>query len=273
MKKFFARKKERGPSPDRPRSFFHEVDIEFLIHELKDPIAVIETGMRTLLEREERFGPLTVKQRKVMQRVLRNARKAREMVRGLLEIGRSETGCFICRHFQPAQTTLSVVSEALETMGLEPEEVSIEPGRLQDAAGRQGIYIDIPEAARDAVLYQDEIKFRQITGNLIKNALHHRNTRIDIRLRLVRNRFLWEIGDDGPGVAPEHHEMVFKRYAQLRQCKAIARKGHGLGLAGAQILARCLGGDVELESHEGEGATFRLWLPIHFVSPESESDH
>jgi hypothetical protein len=66
--------------------FFREIEIEFLIHELKDPISVIETGVRMLLERRERHGPLSLRQEKTLKRVLRNAQKARNMMYGLLEI-------------------------------------------------------------------------------------------------------------------------------------------------------------------------------------------
>jgi signal transduction histidine kinase len=59
--------------------------------------------------------------------------------------------------------------------------------------------------------------------------------------------------------------MIFKRYAQVKECSIVPRKGHGLGLAGALILARCLGGNITLESRPGQGATFRLVLPVKMV--------
>jgi signal transduction histidine kinase len=68
--------------------------------------------------------------------------------------------------------------------------------------------------------------------------------------------------DDGPGIEPDHHELIFKRYAQVKECAMVERKGHGLGLAGALIMARSLGGDIEVVSRKGEGATFRLTLPL-----------
>jgi signal transduction histidine kinase len=70
-----------------------------------------------------------------------------------------------------------------------------------------------------------------------------------------------EIADDGPGIEPRHQEAVFGRYKQLQSC-ALTRSGHGLGLAGARILARCLGGDISVQSRVGSGAAFRLTLPL-----------
>ena len=60
--------------------FFREVEIQFLIHELKDPISIIETGLRTLLERQEKFGSLTSKQENTLKRTLRNTKKARSLL-------------------------------------------------------------------------------------------------------------------------------------------------------------------------------------------------
>ena len=47
---------EMNPALETPEEFFREIEIQFLIHELKDPIAIIETGLRTLLEKKEKFG-------------------------------------------------------------------------------------------------------------------------------------------------------------------------------------------------------------------------
>ena len=66
----------------------------------------------------------------------------------------------------------------------------------------------------------------------------------------------------GPGGDPGHQELIFKRYAQVKECSIVPRKGHGLGLAGALILARCLGGDINIDSQKGQGAAFRLTLPL-----------
>ncbi len=252
--------------------FFREVEIEFLIHELKDPLAVIETGVRTLLEKKDKFGPLAPRQEKILKRTLRNSNKARAMLSSLLEIGRSEAGCFYCAAFRPVPAAYGVLLEALDGL---PGDVSeqfralTEEKTVRDFLARQGILLTIGSALEDAELHQDETKFRQIIGNLIKNALHFRKERVEIRLQLESDTLVVEVADDGPGIDPAHHRMVFERYKQVNECAipprtGQPRSGHGLGLAGALIMARCLGGDIELESTAGQGATFRLKLPRVF---------
>jgi signal transduction histidine kinase len=252
-------------SAEDPDQFFREIEIQFLIHELKDPIAIIETGLRTLLEKQDKFGSLSAKQQNTLKRTLRNTKKARSMLNNLLEIGRSESGCFICSHFQPTHSVYQALKDSLEIM---TGPLSEELGKYQaekDAVkllAQNGIVLDFSPEVQKIEIFQDEIKFRQIAGNLFKNALHHRHTRVQISMDVEDEHLIMRVADDGPGVDPEHQEMIFKRYAQVKECSIVPRKGHGLGLAGALILTRCLGGDLTIEDTEGRGATFRLALPV-----------
>jgi signal transduction histidine kinase len=262
---------EMQTTSDSTEEFFREIEIQFLIHELKDPIAIIETGLRTLLEKKEKFGPLSSKQENTLKRTLRNTKKARDMLSNLLEIGRSESGCFICSHFQPARTMYQAVKDALETT---TGPLSEELGKYQaekdavELLSQNGIFLEISSRAAKAEMFQDEIKFRQIAGNLFKNALHHRRSQVKIMMEVENENLSLAVSDDGPGVEREHHEMIFKRYAQVKECSIVPRKGHGLGLAGALILARCLGGDIKIDSLKGQGATFLLTLPLNLESAQ-----
>ena len=254
-------------TPVAPQQFFREIEIQFLIHELKDPVAIIETGLRTLLEKQDKFGPLTPKQQNTLMRTLRNTKKARSMLNNLLEVGRSESGCFICSHFQPVNCVYQALKDSLEIM-IGP--LSEELGRYEaekdavELLAQNGITLDFSAGVKNSKIFQDEIKFYQIVGNLFKNALHHRQDQIRVMMDVADENLIMTVTDDGPGVDPAHQELIFRRYAQVTECAIVARKGHGLGLAGALILARCLGGDITLDSRIGQGATFRLTLPVKF---------
>jgi signal transduction histidine kinase len=262
---------ERCPECGENKGFFREVEIEFLIHELKDPVAVIETGLRTILEKKQKFGPLTPRQEKILKRTLRNSHKARGMLNSLLEIGRSEAGCIFCCRFQPIKVTYSVLLEVLDSLF---EDISTRPGSYTEQEAKaaidflygKGIDLLISPNLEKVEVKQDETKYRQIVGNLIKNAMHFRKKRVGVRLDLDNDYILVDITDDGPGIEPTHHSMVFERYKQVKECTITPRNGHGLGLAGALIMARCLGGDIQLKSDRGKGATFRLRLPVTYNS-------
>ena len=258
-------KNGRPQPPAAMKGFFHDVSIEFLIHELKDPIAVIETGLRTVLEKQETYGPLTARQANTLMRSLRNTRKAWGILNDLLEIGRSEAGCLTCNRFAAPQPLYQALKEALETMTGPASEVI---GKYQIEAelikllNSHRIFVHIAAGAGAVEMFQDETKFRQIAGNLVKNALHHRRQRIDVRLDLQDDRLALSVKDDGPGIEPDLHEFIFKRYTQVKECALVERQGHGLGLAGSLVMARALGGDIQVASRKGEGATFSLTLPL-----------
>jgi two-component system OmpR family sensor kinase len=250
---------------EKSEQFFKDIEIEFLIHELKDPISIIETGARTLIEKQSRFGPLLPRQEKTLTRIVRNAQKAREMLYSLLEVGRSETGSFICNKFMPDYASYHVLISCLE-MQAPPIADALseytEKSRVLEFLATQNIFFEVKPSVQGLEMFQDETKFRQILSNLIKNALHFRQKRFQLILNLHNENLLVDVVDDGPGIPAEHHQAIFKRYTQLRECALTARSGHGLGLAGARIMARCLGGEIDISSKVGEGTAFRLTIPV-----------
>jgi two-component system OmpR family sensor kinase len=261
--------KKMNPLQNSPKSnhktFFREVQIEFLIHELKDPISIIETGVKALLSKRDKYGTLSSAQEKTLKRVLRSTKKAWEMLDNLLEIGRSEAGCFISCRFRPADATYEALLEALEAKAVMiAEHFSSYTGQKEVLKYLKscGILFQITPQLTEIEMILDETKFRQIVGNLIKNALHYRKDLVEIKMARENDCLCIDVTDDGPGIDPEYHQTVFRRYTQLNPCETVSRQGHGLGLAGALIMAKNLGGDIELKSVKGKGATFRLILPI-----------
>jgi len=256
-------------SHESPGRFFQDINIEYLIHELKDPISIIETGLRTVLEKQDKYGPLTPQQANTLTRSLRNTRKAWGILNDLLEIGRSEAGCLACSRFPALKGLHQALKDALETV-TGPASEAI--GKYQVEAelihllNSHGIFIDVAPGAATVEMFQDETKFRRIAGNLFKNALHHRRQRIDVHMDIQGDRLVLAVKDDGPGIEPHLHEFIFKRYTQVKECALVERKGHGLGLAGSLIMARSVGGDIQVTSRKGEGATFHLTLPLQLKS-------
>ena len=68
------------------------IKIDLLIHDLKGPLAVVETGITSLLQRREKYGPITEKQEKALMRALRNTKVIQSLVNDILELGRSREG-------------------------------------------------------------------------------------------------------------------------------------------------------------------------------------
>ena len=264
--------KDTDPGENRAghahRRFFHDIKIEFLIHELKSPTSLVETALRSLLEAKTLYGELNPKQEKTVRRALRNTVRMQRMLHDLLEIGQAESGAFFRNNFNPAQVAQQVLADALGVVQWSGK--GGEDNRAAEGIDwrRHRISVSIDETAKDFVMVQDEKKFRQIVANLVTNALHHRRQEMEMRLSVARRVLLLKVIDDGPGIDAEHHQTIFERYAQVADIPDLQRRGHGLGLAGARIVARCLGGDIRVESRAGEGATFILELPQYLEGGE-----
>jgi two-component system, OmpR family, sensor kinase len=262
--KFMENEKSETGNQDH---LYREIQIEFLIHELKDPIAVIDAGSRLLLENREKNGVLTARQEKVLHRILRSAKKAEGMLHDILETGRSKAGCFSCSRFKPAEILYDVLIDSMETILSVSSYGQQKKFEYKDELikwlAEQGVSIDIAPGIIEEEIEQDETKFRQIAGNLFKNALYYRAGHVEIKLNRKDDFLILNVADDGPGIEPEDHQNVFKRYVKVENHPGFTRKGHGIGLAGALVMARCLGGDIEIESRRGKGAKFRLIFPVY----------
>jgi len=167
-------------------------------------------------------------------------------------------------NFQPSRILYDLLHDILETLPGDLSDQLLQCGEDEKCKflASCGIHLEILPDAAGVEICQDKTKFVQITGNLLQNALHYRKERVGITLMLQGNGICIKVEDDGPGINPDDHQAVFKRYGRLKESKTFARKGHGLGLTGARIMARRLGGDIELISDTGKGAGFHLFLPF-----------
>lgn len=245
---------EPAPTPLSTRG-----EIELLVHDLKSPVAVAETALRTLLEKREKYGPLTERQERTLRRALRGTRRTRRQLDDLLELGRAEAQRFSVTRFRLADLIADRLVEAVETV--EPsllEEVDEERDAQLAALAAAGIAIENPPG-EDVFLEQDAAKLGQVLANLLRNGLQFKRRSLQVRTAHEEERVRVEVLDDGPGIPGEHRETVFDRYARLGE--GGGPSGHGLGLAGARYLARRLGGEISAAASPSGGACFRLTVP------------
>ena len=78
---------------------------------------------------------------------------------------------------------------------------------------------------------------------------------------------IFEVADQGPGLTPEQASHVFERFYRADQARTRKAGGTGLGLAIVAALVAAHGGTVWVDSAPGQGATFRIALPL---APEAQ---
>ena len=143
--------------------------------------------------------------------------------------------------------------------------------------------IDLSVGAGAAlIVLGDEVRLRQVIGNLMSNALLHTpdGTPVAVQIRsgaldeaLSGGQFpaggpssppavILEVADRGPGLTPDQAERAFERFYRADQARARKGGGSGLGLAIVAALVTAHGGVVQVGPTPGGGATFRIALPL-----------
>lgn len=129
--------------------------------------------------------------------------------------------------------------------------------------------IEIP---RDPLLISgDRIRLRQVTQNLLVNALRHTPPRGKITLRLESQgkKVYLRIADTGEGIPTEHLSYVFERFYRADKSRNRADGGTGLGLAIGKAIIEAHGGEISVDSQTTvpSGTCFTILLPLNHTNP------
>ncbi|HYQ60520.1 MAG TPA: HAMP domain-containing sensor histidine kinase [Desulfatiglandales bacterium] len=242
----------------------NRIKFEFLVHDLKVPLAVIEAGILSLLQKQDKYGELNDKQIKILERALRNTIVTRTLVNDALEIGRSSQGIINKSTFTPCQLVEETLIEVLDLTDHTTADAVKERKTLADlkaCLAAQGLILEIDDAFWNRDLYLDESKVRQIFRNLLINAMKYKKNRVTLKLERGERHIFISVSDDGEGIPSGYHKKIFECYFQMDMKTDHCVRGHGLGLAGVQVLLEDMGGELSLESDTGKGATFSVKIP------------
>ena len=241
------------------------IKTELLVHDLKNPIAVIEASIDSLIRKADRENSLSERQIKVLNRVLRNSKIAMSLVNDILEVGRSSEGIFNKDRFRCCEYIMFPFIEIFDLINPETAE---KLSRAQDMSGfaeilkDHNIRLNMKESVWSDEIILDIRKVRQIIRNLLSNAVKFRKNEIVIDISIDKETFVISVMDDGKGIEKEYQERIFERYFQLGEERNCCIRGHGLGLAGALVLVEDMGGKMTLESEKDNGARFTVRLPL-----------
>lgn len=130
----------------------------------------------------------------------------------------------------------------------------------------------------DGHLITDKQRLEQILKNLLSNAFKFTRKGGKVILTIDRAEgvrlgnsvpascIIFSVSDSGIGIAKEKLDIIFEAFRQADGTTKRKYGGTGLGLSISRELARALGGDIRVESEQGEGSVFTLYLPVQFDS-------
>jgi two-component system OmpR family sensor kinase len=209
-------------------------------HELRTPLAAVR-AYAELFDRGAATRPADLE--RSMQGISRESQRMSVLVDDLLLLARLDDG----RPLERVPVELDeVVGEAVETAQ------AVDPERPIDLR------------AESAVVVGDRVRLRQIVDNLLANVRAHTPPGSPVSVSLTRVDGTAEIAvsDAGPGLDEEHLAHVFERFYRADASRARASGGVGLGLAIVAAVAEAHGGTASASSEPGQGATFRIALPL-----------
>jgi PAS domain S-box-containing protein len=244
----------------------NESKSEFLAtvsHEIRTPLNAI-IGYTQLLDMGI-SGPVTSEQHSQLERVAASGKHLLGLIEDILDLARIEAG------------RLSVGNAP----GLTGAAAEAALALMRPQAAAKGVVMTPEcEGERDAPYLGDEQRVRQVLVNLLSNAVKFTPPGGRVSVHCGRAAGLpagataaggsgpWSyvaVEDNGIGIAPEMHERIFQPFVQAQGGYTRAHSGTGLGLSISRRLARLMGGDLTVESVQGEGSRFTLWL---VTSPE-----
>jgi signal transduction histidine kinase len=236
---------------------------DLFIHDLASPLSVVLTSTGNLLHKTEQHGPITDQQRRIVERILRNAHKVQSLHQEMIEIFRSEEGLFQREAFLIEESLRESIMDALEITAPQIVEklcCAKDQEEFQSILKPHGIFVEIKGKYCQSPFYHDQKKVQQILRNLISNALKYRREKIAMTINGETDLIIL-VEDDGRGIPPEKQETIFERFVRLTDKTQPDVPGVGLGLTGVKTLVKAMGGEITVVSREGMGAQFKVRIP------------
>lgn len=237
---YVARQRERAAVADAILASRMKNDfVSMVSHELRTPLTSIAGFASTLSDAWKDLDPGEVDE--FVGLITREAEHLSELVEDILVIPRLEAGRL---RMHPEIVDLGELVREVRDV--------VFPMESADS-----VDISIPVGTK---VYADRRRIRQILRNLLDNARKYGGDQVLVEGSQVGENFMVVVADNGPGVADDQRELIFRHFEQLSKGDARTTQGIGLGLPIARNLAQAMGGDLWYENRFPTGARFHLTI-------------
>lgn len=215
-------------------------------HEFRTPLTSISMSIDIL--NQEILGPLSDKQKELLQSTNEDLKRLRKMAKELLELSRLEAGREI------VNKEISSVKEIID--------FTIKPLWLPYQNKGVALIIDIEEELPK--IFVDKVQISTVLTNILNNALKYTNSggTVTINVSKEEDNILFKITDTGRGIPEEHINMIFDKFYQFKESVESTPGSVGLGLAISKEIVESYNGRIWVESKLGKGSSFMFTIPI-----------
>jgi len=209
-------------------------------HELRTPLTVIKGNVDLIRKFKEADEDL-------LNSIDQEAGRLNRLVSGLLMLAQAESGK-LPLNFGRVELDLLLTEVFTEMRVLAGSKVKV---HLND--------ID------EALVHGDRDRLKQVIVNLVANAIQYtpQGGEVFLSLKRIGDQVRLIIRDTGPGIPSEDLPYIFERFYRAEKSRTRSKaSGFGLGLSITKWIVEQHGGQIKVESQEGEGTTFVIWLNV-----------
>lgn len=218
-------------------------------HDLRTPLTAVITHAEIL--RDGILGPVSDRQQESIRGIITGGRQLLDQVSEILTYARGAANRL---SLSPSRFPLDEVLRFVASLN-------------ESLLARKQLAFSIDVDRELPPVVADREKIAHVLGNLVGNAIDF--TPAGGRVWTVARRYadehgegiVVEVGDSGVGIAPEHHDLIFREFAQVDSSPSRPHHGTGLGLTIARKLVELHGGRIWVESALGEGSRFFFTIP------------
>ena len=219
--------------------------MKMIVHDLKTPLTSVLATLEMLADGD--FGQVSTTQKAAIGDAETKSEDLLGLIDDILEVARIE------------EANISLTLSPMAPGALLAELVHEWAHRFQQEGATAAVSV-----ADDApVFVGDKGLVKRVFSNLIQNAVTHSShpVHLDLSARRAGQGVLFTVSDNGPGIPPEYHDLIFRKFGQVEMPRSPRTRSSGLGLTFCKLVVERHGGRIWLKSAEGKGSSFYIELP------------